>query len=306
MANYMVLRRWAGLQWALQACGYAGLLLSGIHQAAAQGSSAPATMVTIQPPGKGMLEQPCPAQKIPDMPMNEPGKPAKYTSEFGLAYGAALAYQQKYDWAWLCHYQAANQALKTAPSPRAVFMGDSITQAWGHYDPQLFSSGVVDRGVSGQTTPQMLVRFYQDVVALHPRVVHIMAGTNDIYGNTGPTSAEQFKNNIRAMVDIALANRIAVVLASITPISADPRSVAQRPPARIVELNRWLQAYAQQRGLIYADYYEAMVGPNGAVRDGLTYDGLHPGTVGYRVMRPIAEGALAAAERRMSERRRRR
>jgi lysophospholipase L1-like esterase len=271
------------------------LVVSG--QPAAAQVSPPAPPV-IQPPGKGMIEQPCPAQAVPAMPKSEPGRPGAITREWGMAYSAAITYQQRHDWAWLCRYQTANEALKIAPPPRAVFMGDSITEAWGNYDPQLFRNGIVDRGISGQTTPQMLVRFYHDVVALRPRVVHIMAGTNDIAGNTGPTSAEQFMNNIRAMVDIALANRIAVVLASITPVGRDARTVAQRPPARILELNRWLRDYAAERGLTYADYYQAMAGPDNGVRDGLTYDGLHPGTTGYAVMRPIAERAVAQAERR--------
>lgn len=282
--------------------GSAAVLLACAQQAAAQ-AAAPvaqgaAVPPTIQPPGKGMLEQPCPVQQIPARPKSEPGRPGTLTREMGMAYGATAAYQQRYDWAWLCRYQAANETMKATPRPRAVFMGDSITEAWANYDPQLFSNGIVGRGISGQTTPQMLVRFYQDVVALRPRVVHIMAGTNDIAGNTGPTSAEQFKNNIRAMVDIARANRIAVVLASIPPVGREARSVAQRPPARILELNLWLRDYAAQRSLTYADYYQAMAGPDNGVRDGLTYDGLHPGTAGYTIMHPIAERAIAQAERR--------
>lgn len=279
----------------------------GAGQAHAQAVGVvPATAeAPIQPPGRGMLEQPCPVQVIPDMPKREPGEPAKFTPEFGRAYGAVLAYQQRYDWAWLCRYAAANEALKGKPAPRAVFMGDSITEAWRRYDQPLFDGGIIDRGISGQTTPQMVVRFYQDVVSLIPRVVHIMAGTNDIAGNTGPTSAERFKNNIRAMVDIAFSNGIGVVLGSITPVSMAPASIAQRPPERILELNAWLKAYAAQRGVIYADYYSAMVGPDGGVKEGLTYDGLHPGTNGYTLMRPIAERAIAEAERESSRRRRR-
>jgi lysophospholipase L1-like esterase len=252
-----------------------------------------------------MLEQPCPVQAMPDAPKREPGEPARMTPEFGRAYGALLAYQQRYDWAGLCRYAAENEALKGQPATRTVFMGDSITEGWRRYDPALFSGGTIDRGISGQTTPQMVVRFYQDVVALRPRVVHIMAGTNDIAGNTGPTSAEQFRNNIRAMVDIAAANGIGVVLASITPISLAPASIAQRPPQRIVELNAWLKSYAASRGAVYADYYSAMAGPDGAVKDGLTFDGLHPGTLGYNVMRPIAKRAIAQAERKLIRNRRR-
>lgn len=277
---------------ALSACAATGL--AAIAPAAL--AQVPTT-TAISPPGRGMLDQPCPVQTIPAMPKREPGEPSKLTPEFGRAYGAALTYQRQYDWAWLCHYAAENDELKRGPRPQTVFMGDSITEGWLRYDPRFFRNGTVDRGISGQTTPQMLLRFYRDVVSLRPRVVHIMAGTNDIAGNTGPTSPDDFKNNISAMVDIAIANRIGVVLASITPVSLTPSSIAQRPPQRIRELNAWLKSYAARRGVVYVDYYSTLVAADGGVKQGLTYDGLHPGSAGYNLMRPIAERAIAAAAR---------
>ncbi len=137
-------------------------------------------------------------------------------------------------------------------------MGDSITEGWGVGDPSLFSGAVVDRGISGQTSPQMLVRFYQDVVALHPQAVHIMAGTNDVAGNTGPSSPDDFKNNIRAMVDLAKANHIQVVLASILPAERFAWRPDIQPVEQIRRLNAWLRQYASQHKLIYADYYSSL------------------------------------------------
>jgi lysophospholipase L1-like esterase len=252
----------------------------------------------IRPPGEGMLEQPCPTfAPVPPMELAEPGRPAKITREFGAAYGANNTYQRKYDWPWLCRYQADNAAIARGPAPKVVFMGDSITENWGRYDPAFFTNGVVDRGISGQTSPQMLLRFHQDVVALHPRVVHIMAGSNDIAGNTGPTSPEAFKNNIRAMVEIAQANRIAVVLASIPPSNRFSLYPKIKPAPRIAELNTWLKAYAAERGAVYADYFSVLVGPDAGMQPAYTSDGLHPATDGYRTMRPVAERAIAEAER---------
>jgi lysophospholipase L1-like esterase len=199
------------------------------------------------------------------------------------------------DYPDLCHFKSDNDALLKGAHPTVVFMGDSITAAWGVGDPSLFSGGVVDRGISGQTSPQMVVRFYQDVVALHPRAVHIMAGTNDVAGNTGPSSPEDFKNNIRAMVDLARANHIQVVLASILPAERFPWRPDIQPVEQIRQLNQWLQQFAGQHHLIYADYYSALTTPSGAFRPELSNDGVHPNSDGYAAMRPIADAALRKA-----------
>lgn len=199
------------------------------------------------------------------------------------------------DYADLCHYKSDNAAILKGAHPKAVFLGDSITEAWGLGDPSLFNANVIDRGISGQTSPQMLVRFYQDVVALHPRVVHIMAGTNDVAGNTGPSSPDDFKNNVSAMVDLAKAHHIQVVLASILPAERFPWKPEIQPVEQIRRLNAWLREYAGHHQLIYADYYSSLTTPSGAFRPQLRNDGVHPNSDGYAAMRPIAEAALQKA-----------
>jgi lysophospholipase L1-like esterase len=183
------------------------------------------------------------------------------------------------DWPDLCLYQSADEALAQAGGAKVVFLGDSITELWQFGDPGLFTAGVVDRGVSGQTSGQALLRTYQDVVALHPKVVHIMIGANDVAGNTGPNRPEDFKNNLRAMVDIAKAHGIKVVVGSILPIA----------------VVGWIEQYAREEGLTYVDYYSAVVGPDGGMREGYSRDGVHPLTKAYRFMRPLAEAGIAEA-----------
>ena len=161
--------------------------------------------------------------------------------------------------------------------------------------PALFSDRVLNRGISGQTTPQMLLRFYADVIALRPRVVHILAGANDLAGNTGPSSTQQYKNNIMAMCDLAGANGVRVVLASLLPAARFPWRPEVRPGAQINELNLWLRRYAAQRKFVYIDYYAVLAAPGGAMRAGLSHDGVHPHRAGYALMRPLAQQGLAAA-----------
>jgi lysophospholipase L1-like esterase len=198
------------------------------------------------------------------------------------------------DFAALCRFKPDNAAL--ASSPRVVFMGDSITEAWQVGDPTLFSNGVVDRGISGQTSPQMLLRFYQDVIALHPQVVHIMAGTNDVAGNTGPTSSTDFLNNVRAMIDLAQAHGIKVMLASILPADHFFWNPGLHPAAQIADLNKKLHALAAKRGVVWVDYYSAVATPAGAFRPDLSNDGVHPNTAGYAVMRSVFDKALSETE----------
>lgn len=195
----------------------------------------------------------------------------------------------------LCRYKSDNEAVLKGAHPTVVFMGDSITEGWGVGDPSLFTHGVLDRGISGQTSPQMLLRFYQDVVALHPEAVHVMAGTNDLAGNTGPSSPEDFKNNIRAMIDLASANHIRVVLASILPAERFSWRPDIQPVEQIRQLNAWLRQLASQHHLIYADYYSTLTTPSGAFRSELSNDGVHPNSDGYAAMRPIADAALRKA-----------
>lgn len=198
------------------------------------------------------------------------------------------------DWPGLCRYRAANDTLRASgEAPRIVFMGDSITENWTLADPRLFTGGVVNRGIGGQTTPQMLVRFRADVIALKPQVVHIMAGTNDIAGNTGPTTLQDVKNNIVSMVELARASSIRVVLASIPPAATFNWRPQLNPVPQIDEINAWLREYAQQNRLQYIDYHAALAGPSGELRAALGNDGVHPNRDGYRIMRKILEAQLA-------------
>jgi lysophospholipase L1-like esterase len=235
--------------------------------------ASPALAQEPMPPGDGMIEQPCPPQQ-------------------GLGFNHP--YIKANDWAWLCRFRDANAAAEQG-APRVVFIGDSITERWGRSDPAFFAGGHANRGIGGQTTPQMLLRFWQDVVALHPKAVHIMAGTNDLAGNTGPNRPEDFKNNLRAMVSLAKANGIAVIIASVPPADHFSWKPAIQPALRIAELNAWLKDFAQTNGLTYADYFAAMVDKGGAMNAELTKDGVHPTDPGYAVMRPIAERAIKQA-----------
>lgn len=199
------------------------------------------------------------------------------------------------DWAWLGRYQQANAALRVAGNaPRVVFLGDSITQGWYDQVPNFFAGNRVGRGISGQTTPQMLLRFRQDVIDLKPAVVQIMAGTNDIAGNTGPMTPDQSKANIRSMAELARAHGIRVILASIPPADHFPWRPGLETAPRIAAMNAWLKAYAAETGAVYADYWTALH-DGVAMRTALTYDGVHPNAAGYAFMGPVAEAAIRQA-----------
>ncbi|CAH0495502.1 GDSL-type esterase/lipase family protein [Novosphingobium sp. CECT 9465] len=239
---------------------------------------ATATLAQTQPtmpPAVGMTEKPCPTQ----------------TQGFNYAH----PYVRQYDWAWLCRYAEADKQL--AQAPRVVFIGDSITEGWVGLAPSLFVSGAVGRGISGQTSPQILLRFYQDVVRLRPKVVHIMIGTNDIAGNTGPSSPEMYANHVAAMVDLARANGIAVVLGSVLPAAKFPWNARLNPAPQVIALNTWLRDFAKARGAVYADYHKALANPQGGINPDLAPDGIHPNAKGYAIMEPIARAAIAEAEK---------
>ncbi len=181
---------------------------------------------------------------------------------------------------------------------RVVFIGDSITESWAPYFPALFpGKPYIPRGISGQTTPQILVRFRQDVVRLRPKVVVILAGTNDIAGNTGPSSLEMIQDNLASMAEIARANGIRVVLSSVLPAYDYPWKRGLEPAPRIVALNSWIRSYADATGAVYLDYHTPMADARGGLRAELTRDGVHPNAAGYAVMAPLAEAAIARALR---------
>jgi lysophospholipase L1-like esterase len=201
------------------------------------------------------------------------------------------------DWANLCQFKEDNAKIAAGPPPKVVFMGDSITQFWSAGDPELFGPGVVNRGISGQTTSQMVLRFWQDVVALKPRAVHIMAGTNDLAENTGYVSDEAYKANIRAMVTMARENNIAVILASIPPADTFGWRPSLKPAERIEVLNSWLKSYAAETGSIYADYHSLLTDDGSRMAAQFTPDGVHPNAPGYAAMQAAAMTAIAEAKR---------
>lgn len=208
------------------------------------------------------------------------------------------------DYGNLRRYAADNQKVQApaAGEERVVFMGDSITDGWGRSQnpsvaaPFFPGKPYINRGISGQTTAQMLLRFYPDVIALKPKAVVFLAGTNDIGGNLGPVTLESIENNLAAMADMARANGIKVVLGSVLPVCDYHRpQTAQRPPEKINALNAWLKETAAKNHYVYLDYYSATVDDKGFFKAELTNDGLHPNAAGYKVMAPLAETAIAQA-----------
>jgi lysophospholipase L1-like esterase len=206
------------------------------------------------------------------------------------------------DFGQLARYRDANAALKppAAGENRVVFFGDSITDAW-KLDESFPGKSYINRGIGGQTTPQMLVRFRQDVIDLHPKVAVILAGTNDIAGNTGPMRLEDIEANFASLAELARANDIQVVYSSVLPVHnytpAARDFFAQRSPAKILELNRWLKNYCSSSspGCLYLDYFSALVDDQGYMRKDLAEDGLHPNAAGYKIMAPLAEAAIEKA-----------
>ena len=227
-----------------------------------------------------------------------PAVPVQTAQQVDTAKQIASMQTKLDDWAQLGRYRSANADL---PAPatdekRVVFYGDSITDAWARTPSGFFpGKNYVGRGISGQTTPQMLVRFQQDVVHLKPAVVVILAGTNDIAGNTGPSSPEMIEDNFASMVAIAKANGIRMVISSILPAAHYPWKPEAQPAEPIRAMNTRLKALAAREGLVYLDYYTAMTNAQGGLDPELATDGVHPTAKGYVVMSPLAEKAIAEA-----------
>jgi lysophospholipase L1-like esterase len=204
------------------------------------------------------------------------------------------------DYGQLARYREANAKLgpSGAGENRVVFFGDSITDIWKleNYFP---GKPYVNRGIGGQTTPQMLVRYRQDVIDLHPKVVVILAGTNDIAGNTGPMRNEDIEANLSSLAELARAHGIHVVYSSILPVhnytEQSKDFFAQRPMPRILELNQWLKDYCEKNKIVYLDYFSAVVDDKGLLKKDLADDGLHPNDAGYKIMAPLAEAAIQKA-----------
>jgi len=204
------------------------------------------------------------------------------------------------DWPNLARYRAADAELGApgAGEQRVVFYGNSITDSWAKYFPAEFpGKPYVGRGISGQTTPQMLVRFRQDVVDLKPAVVVILAGTNDIAGNTGPSTQQMIQDNLISMVQLAQANGIRVVLSSVLPVFDYPWKRGLQPAPKIVALNAWMKQWSAAHQVVYLDYWTPMADERQGLRAELTRDGVHPNEAGYQLMAPLAERAIAEALR---------
>jgi lysophospholipase L1-like esterase len=199
------------------------------------------------------------------------------------------------DWGQRCRYQRENAALPPASPVRVVFLGDSITEAWALFEPDFFGPDALNRGISGQTTAQMLVRLRADVLDLHPAVVHIMAGTNDIAGNTGPTSLADIQGNIASMVEQVRAHGARVILASVPPAAKIPWRPEVSPLASVAAMNDWLRRYAAREHLVYADYTSVLDDGHGGLKRELSEDGVHPNAAGYSMMRPLAAAAIRRA-----------
>lgn len=205
---------------------------------------------------------------------------------------------QNIDWADLNRYKEENLklGLPALNANRVVFMGNSITERWKQLSPEFFKEKpYVSRGISGQTTPQMLVRFRPDVVNLKPKVVVILAGTNDIAGNTGPSTLEMIEDNIASMVEIAKANDINVVLCSVLPVYDYPWKPGLNPAQKIVNLNKWIKEYSEINGISYVDYFTPMADEQNGLKNEYSEDGVHPNLAGYKVMQPLVEMAIEEA-----------
>lgn len=220
------------------------------------------------------------------------------TKEQKEAWRKAQEEQMHNDWANLGRFREENKLVNmlSEGEKRVVFMGNSITQEWIRLDPGFFSGKpYVNRGISGQTTPQMLVRFKPDVINLKPSVVVILAGINDIAGNTGPSTLEMIEDNLSSMAEIAQANKIAVVLSSVLPAYDFPWHPGLQPAEKVVQLNIWIKNYALKYNCIYLDYFTPMSDEKHALKTVYTEDGVHPTLAGYKIMEPLVVEAIQKA-----------
>ena len=283
---------------------HAALAFAALVSACATTPTPPAA---VSPPATPLAGTPCdpplviPASIIASVrtqfdtsgaPRPPPPTPAEMA-----AYQKMQTDQRASDWANLCYFRAENATLAggAVPADRVVFMGDSITQLWGIAEPQHFGPVRVNRGISGQTTPQMLLRFKQDVLGLKPAAVHILAGVNDIAGNTGPTTLEDIKNNITSMVELAKAHGVAVILATPLPAAKFNWAPQMQPGPTVIAYAEWVRRYAVEQNIVLADYYPVLATPDGALKPELGPDGVHPNKVGYALMAPILDAAIAEA-----------
>jgi lysophospholipase L1-like esterase len=246
--------------------------------------------------GSASAAAPAPVIGVSDQPCR--GVPTEQTAVHNATADPYQSWMHDWmglDWGQLCRYQTENSQLPPASAARVVFLGDSITDGWKSLDPELFRNDRLDRGISGQTTGQMLLRFRADVLDLHPAVVHILAGTNDIAGNTGATSLAIIQGNIASMAELAHAHGMRVILASILPVAHYGWNSQVQPVAAIAAMNEWLRTYAAREHYTYVDYYAVLEDGHGGFKAELAYDGVHPNPAGYAAMHALAEAAIARA-----------
>ncbi len=247
--------------------------------------------VQAQEPGNvPESKAPAPTQAVP-VPA-QPAQPQHPDNDYWRKHDQQLMT----DFGWLARFKDEDAKLP-APAPgenRVVFMGDSITEGW-HLNESFPGKPYINRGISGQTTPQMLVRFRQDVIALKPKVVVILAGTNDIAGNTGPETLEQVEDNLASMADLAHANGIKIVLCSILPAFDYWWARGMTPAPKIDAINKWIKAYAADHGYVYVDFHSAMKDAQDGLPPSLSPDGVHPNAAGHAVMAPLAEAGIEKA-----------
>ncbi|HVN56966.1 MAG TPA: SGNH/GDSL hydrolase family protein [Bacteroidales bacterium] len=226
--------------------------------------------------------------------------PAKQVSDVEKTQAIRIAQFEKTlsDWANLGRFREENSKM-AIPAPgekRVVFMGNSITEGWKYIDTAFFRrKQYVNRGISGQTTPQMLIRFRQDVINLKPSAVVILSGINDIAGNTGPSTLEMIEDNLSSMTEIAAANNIKVIMCSVLPAYDFPWRKGMEPADKVASLNKWIKDYAERKGFIYVDYYSPMADDRKGLKSAYTFDGVHPNLDGYKIMEPIIEKAIKDA-----------
>ena len=225
-------------------------------------------------------------------------KSTEPSNEQKEAWKKAQEEQVHKDWANLGRFRENNKqiGMPATGEKRIVFMGNSITEGWSRLDSSFFSGKpYVNRGISGQTTPQMLIRFKPDVVNLKASVVVILAGINDIAGNTGPSTLEMIEDNLSSMVEIAQANGIKVVLSSVLPAYDFPWRPGMEPAEKVVNLNIWIKNFAESHKCVYLDYFTPMADMKHALKSEYTQDGVHPNLDGYKIMEPLVEEAIKEA-----------
>jgi lysophospholipase L1-like esterase len=260
-----------------------------------------AALGLLRAPSAGAQSPPQPQNPSPaTSPATAPAAPPTISSDLAIAAQRVAQMEQTLaDWPDLAKFREANAALPlpAASEKRVVFMGDSITEGWAKIYPQFFAAhpGYVDRGISGQTTPQMLVRFRQDVIAMRPAAVVILAGTNDIAGNTGPTTVEAIEDNLQSMAELARGSGIRVVLSSVLPVFDYAWRPGLQPVPKIAALNSWMKDYCEKEGCIYLDYFSAMADERKGMPPALSRDGVHPNKAGFVIMAALAENAIAEA-----------